>query len=276
MAHDHLDQAASGATRQFAVADHYDVMRQLDADVHDDHVLSDTEADLALALAGPTPRTLFLPCFGTGRHIRQLLARGVEHIVGVDLSPECVAKARAEFSGDRRVELHIADLRTWHTDARFDAVILLGNSFGDIIDPMLSAEVTAGMVAPLRKDGVFIMDYIGEGYLNRARARTSSTWDASLNGVAVNDHRTPRYDEVARVMSIDVTVTPKAGGDVLWKGCYQKRILSPAEVIEHFAAAGVALRPHGIATELNPAYYASHGGELGMIARSAWWSGRKV
>ena len=63
-------------TQQFAVADHYDVMRQLDADVHDDHALSTTEADLALNLIGALPSTVFLPCFGTGRHIHRLLARG--------------------------------------------------------------------------------------------------------------------------------------------------------------------------------------------------------
>ncbi len=263
-------------TQQFAVADHYDVMRQLDADVHDDHALSTTEADLALNLIGALPSTVFLPCFGTGRHIHRLLARGVERIVGVDLSPECVAKAREAFGGDRRVELHVADLCTWRTTEQFDAVILLGNSFGDIVDPKLSAKVTAGMVAPLCKDGAFIMDYIGEGYLDRAQARTASTWEATLNGVAVNDRRTPHYDEAARIMSIDVAVTPKAGGGLLWSGCYQKRILSPTEVVAHFADAGVVLTPRGLATELNRDYYASHGDELGMIARSLWWSGRKA
>src|SRR3989344_4308206 len=112
---------------QFNIAGHYDVMAELDADVHDDALLSRTEVALALRLIGDAPRSVFLACFGTGRHIAALLAAGVKRIVGVDLSPKCVAKARRQWAGDQRVELHVGDLATWRTRERFDVCILLGN-----------------------------------------------------------------------------------------------------------------------------------------------------
>lgn len=265
-----------GTDTQFDISRHYDTMEQLDADVHDDRELSGSEADLAVMLVKAVPKSVFLPCFGTGRHIERLLARGVERIVGVDMSPKCVEKARRQFSSDHRVELIVGDLRTWRSDERFEAVILLGNSFGDIVDAEVLGQVTEGMVAPLANDGTFVMDYIGSNFCDRARAQKSSTWDAVLNGVSVNDTRTPRFDEETSIMSIDVVATPKAGGEPLWRGCYQKLILSNEQLVEHFARRGVNMRARGRAVELNHDYYSSHGGELGMIARSTWWTGQRA
>lgn len=262
--------------RQFDIGDHYDAMEQLDRDVHDDHELSATEVDTALALVGRVPRSIFLPCFGTGRHIARLLERGVQRIVGVDLSPKCVEKARRDFGHDPRVELVVGDLRAWRTPEQFEAGILLGNSFGDIVDQTVLGQVTEGMVAPLERRGAFVMDYIGQGYLDRARARVASTWDAAINGILVNDRRTPRYDEETGIMSIDVQATAKDDGRVVWTGCYQKIILDDSRLVDHFTRRGVDMTARGRAVDLNRDYYAKHGGELGMIARSTWWTGQKI
>ena len=259
---------------QFEIASHYDVMAELDRDVHDDVELSRTEVDLALALMSTAPRSVFLPCFGTGRHIAHLLACGVKRVVGVDLSLRCVDKAQRQFADDARVELLVGDLASWRTSERFDAVILLGNSFGDIVDPKVLGKVTDGMLAPLASDGTFLMDYIGEGYLDRARGRVSSCWEATLHGIAVVDQRTPRFDEETRVMSIDVEARANHGGALLWTGCYQKAVLSDERLSAHFLERGFRCTAHGRATELNRDYYGSHHGELGMIARSTWWTGR--
>lgn len=262
---------------QFNIAAHYDVMAQLDQDVHDDTDLAETEAALALRLIGETvPRSVFLPCFGTGRHINALLTLGVQRIVGVDLSPECVAKAQRAHGHDSRVKLTVGDLCTWRTPEKFDASILLGNSYGDCTDPVLLRDVTRGMVTPLGAGGTFIMDYIGEGYLDRCAARTTTTWDATLNGRNVRDARTPVFDPDARIMSIHVDVTDAISSTTTWRGRYDKRILADDEVTAAFSQHGVSVRRLGVATELNPRYYAHHAGELGMIARSAWWIGTKV
>lgn len=259
---------------QFNIASHYDVMVQLDRDVHDDHDLAQSEVETAIDLIGHVPHRVFLPCFGTGRHIAALLARGVERIVGVDLSPKCVEKARDRFGDDPRVVLHVGDLTRWRTGERFGASILLGNSFGDIIDPDLLQRVTHGMVDPLAHDGTFLMDYIGRGYLDRCLEGKPVRWQARLHDIPVFDNRTPRYDSVSHVMSIDVRASHQTTGELIWIGGYQKAILTDAEVREHFRRVGIEMTSIGSATDLN-SYYANHTGELGMIARSTWWVGRR-
>lgn len=258
---------------QFNISNHYDVMAELDADVHDDIALAKSEVDLALVLIGHVPNSVFLPCFGTGRHIPRLLERGVDSIVGVDLSPKCVAKARRQFEQDSRVELVVGDLTRWRTAQRFGAGLLLGNSFGDVIDQWELGGVTEGVLDPLGGSGTFVMDYIGHGYLDRARARTPSTWSSTFRGIPVNDTRTPRFDEPSSVMSIDVVVKNQANARVLWKGCYQKRVMDDHEVTNHFSFLGFKMARHGLATELNKDYYRACDGDLGMIAKSAWWTG---
>ncbi len=247
-------------------------MAQLDQDVHDDVDLSRTEVSLALRLIGTVPRSVFLPCFGTGRHIPHLLDKGVERIVGVDLSPVCVEKARRQVGDNYRVELHTGDLQSWKTAERFDAVILLGNSFGDIVDRDLLNRVTGGMVAPLREKGVFVMDYIGERYVFRCGGSTS--WESTYDGHKVIDTRTPYYDPLTRVMTINVSATDLESGEELWAGHYQKLILTGEETEEHLLQHGVAITARGLARELNTEY---HGwANLGMLAESTWWVGQRI
>lgn len=266
-----------GGPAQFNIPVHYNVMAELDRDAHDDLALAATEADLTLRLIGDVPRSVFLPCCGTGRHIIPFRQREVHRIVGVDLSPRCLAKARelAWLDLGRAVHLARGDLATWRTREEFDTVVCLGNSFGDIMDPTVLAAVTTGMVDPLRTGGVVILDYIGEGFLDQCREGRTNEWDATLCGRPVKDSRTPRFDQATRIMTIDVVVTAADDGAELWRGSYQKRVLSDAELVAHFANAGVRLERMGMATELNRDYYDHHTGDLGMIARSTWWRGTK-
>lgn len=270
--------SSRSAPAQFAIAGHYDMMVELDRDVHDDEALAAAEVACTMRCIGSVPRSVYLPCFGTGRHIPALRAVGIERIVGVDLSPKCVAKARRIVGDDPAVELRVGDVTSWDFGGEaFDACVLLGNSFGDVIDSELLARVTAGMVRPLRAGGAFVMDYIGERYLDRCAAGDPIVWDAELDDVAVSDARTPSFDQESGVMTIDVEVIPKAGDPKrIWRGAYQKRILAPSEVAAHFAAVDVRIRSVGVATALMPDYYGTHTGELGMIARSTWWVGGKL
>lgn len=275
----HEEAVAVGAPQQFNHPDviraHYDVMAELDRDVHDDDELSASEVATALRLTGIVPERVFLPCFGTGRHIPALLEAGVKEIVGVDLSPACVAKARRLFGHLPGVRLEVGDLLTWDSGGRkADAVILLGNSYADCIDLSNLRLITSAMLRPLREGGVYVMDYIGLGYLERCRLGTTSTWDAVLDGHQVRDARTPSFDLATGVMTISVQASLAAPPHaVVWTGSYQKRVLDNTQVRDLFAARGVTMVPAGVATDLNPAYYRGHEGELGMIARSTWWVG---
>jgi SAM-dependent methyltransferase len=267
-----MEVLPTATPRQFNIQRHYDVMAQLDQDVHGDELLAASEVNVALRLIDSVPRRVFLPCCGTGRHVAALLAAGVQQIVGVDLSPVCVAKGQARWSSDPRVSFYATDVREYRFCEQFDAMLLLGNSFGDIIDHQLAREVTAAMVAPVRPHGQVVMDYIGEHYAHRYGQTT--IWEAVLDGCPVWDHRCPEYDPLTGVMTIRVWVKEKASGRLQWKGYYQKMVLSNEEIVRHFTLSGVVLQPHGLATSLNP-YYQKQEGELGMIANSTWWAGRK-
>lgn len=262
---------------QFDIPAHYNVMAELDRDVHNDPALAATEAELTLRLIGDVPRSMFMPCCGTGRHITPFRQRDVRRIVGVDLSPRCLAKARelTWLDNERAVHLALGDLAVWRTQEQFDAVACLGNSFGDIVDPEVLTKVTAGMVHPVRPGGAVILDYIGEGFLDQCAAGRTNEWDATLCGRAVKDRRTPRFDRATRIMTIDVVVTAVDDSTELWRGSYQKFVLSDAELVAHFANAGVHLERMGLAAELNHDYYGRHTGNLGMIGRLTWWRGTK-
>ncbi len=263
--------------KQFNIASHYDIMEQLDRDVHEDTKLSRSEVFTAINLIHKVPNSLFLPCFGTGRHIPSLVELGVKRIVGVDMSPKCVSKAKKLFGSLPGVELFVGDLRAWKTDEKFDAAILLGNSFADCIDPEILFQVTQGMTAPLRNGGLFLMDYIGQNYLSRCRLREPSVWDAELFGCPVIDTRTPRYNALENVMTISVEAKKRQKPtQIVWNGYYQKLILSDEQVQKHFAEAGVSINNLGKADKLNTNYYKNHVGSLGMIGQSNWWVGKKT
>lgn len=262
--------------KQFPLAHHYDVMESLDRDVLDDQFLSQTEAQLALHLLGFVPKALFLPMFGTGRHIPALLEAGVQRIVGVDISPRCVSSARDRFGKDSRLELHLGDLREWKANEYFDAAILLGNSFGDLIDPSLLNEVTSAMGRPLKTGAGLILDYIGEAFLEACSLSETRVWRLQFQNEQAIDRRTPRFDPVERIMTIDVDVRSEQSDRLLWSGYYQKRILSPQTLIEHFQQyGGIRLQACGPARALNQRYYGDSLLERGMLSESTWWHGIK-
>ena len=263
------------ALEQFDIARHYDIMVQLDEGVHEDDALSRAEVACTLQLLRPVPQVLFLPCFGTGRHIPAFLDAGVEHIIGVDLSDACVAKARRLFGGDSRVELHVGDLCEWRTDVSCDAAVLLGNSFADITDLALLEQVTTGMVAPLKQGGQFVMDFIATGYLECCEKRRYFTWDAILDGEPVWDVRHPVYDPETGIMTIFVVAIGKRHKRVLWTGTYQKRVMDHAQISAHFAATGVFVSPMGTAANLLHDHYGSCRADMGMLQRSTWFYGAK-
>lgn len=260
-------------TRQFDVASHYDVMAELDRDVHDNEELSCADVEHALAMMRAVPRSVFLPCFGTGRHIQLLLDAGVQRIVGVDLSPVCVEKAQRNLQPGHNVHLEVANLLEWQTDEVFDAVLLLGNSFGDIIDPLLNAELTCQMLLPLKQGGAFVMDYVGRNYERMCHARQACTWPVVLNGHQAQDVRIPSFDVNTRVMTISVTVSSL--GATLWEGNYQKLVLGQEDVKDLFAKLGVSMTPYGMAKVEHPYHQFQFGG-FGMLAAADWWIGRKT
>lgn len=89
---------------------------------------------------------------GPGRHALALAARGIE-VVGVDLSPDFMALARAA-AGDLPVEFAVADVRELAYDTEFDAAICLcQGGFGLLGGRDTEHEVLARFARSLRPGG---------------------------------------------------------------------------------------------------------------------------
>jgi SAM-dependent methyltransferase len=92
---------------------------------------------------------------GTGRHAVELIAARLE-VVGVDLSPEMLAVARARL-GDG-VRLEVGDLRSLDLGRTFDAVLCLNGTIGYLV---AADELRAGLArlaAHVADGGVLLIE----------------------------------------------------------------------------------------------------------------------
>jgi SAM-dependent methyltransferase len=123
---------------------------------HRDDAAAEREAEFVARLLGVAPgaRLLDAGC-GAGRHARALARRGAE-VVGVDLSADLLAAARAA-GGGRYVR---ADLRALpFRDAAFSHAVSLFTSFGYFDDAGDRAHL-AELRRVLRAGGTFVLDFL--------------------------------------------------------------------------------------------------------------------
>lgn len=104
-----------------------------DADVVDDENITKKEVDLFSEILRLSPEDKILDiCCGQGRHSLELTRRGVQNVEGLDRSHYLIQKARAKAKKEGlNVKFREGDARKlpYPPDA-FDAVMILGNSFG--------------------------------------------------------------------------------------------------------------------------------------------------
>jgi ubiquinone/menaquinone biosynthesis C-methylase UbiE len=99
------------ATRQRAVADGYQVMAESYDAIADRNVVIQLEQPPVWALLDQLPpgRVLDAAC-GTGRHTAYLADRG-HHVIGVDVTPAMLDRARTKLATSSEVDLILGDLR---------------------------------------------------------------------------------------------------------------------------------------------------------------------
>jgi SAM-dependent methyltransferase len=118
----------------------------------------------------PGSRVLDLAC-GVGRHAIEL-ARAGYHVVGADVSPTFVERARelAEEAGVAdATEFVVADMREIAdelSDESFDAIVNLFTSFG-YYDDETSGRILEQCLRLVRPDGVFVLDTVNRDALMR-------------------------------------------------------------------------------------------------------------
>jgi SAM-dependent methyltransferase len=100
---------------------------------------------------------------GTGFHTADLAAQGFD-VTASDGAPAMISKARqnTEWLGLNSVEFHVAEwtsLTTVFPEARFDAVICLGNAFTHLFDEQDRTKALREIYTLLDPDGIAVIDH---------------------------------------------------------------------------------------------------------------------
>jgi D-alanine-D-alanine ligase len=132
-----------------------------DGDVVENEDITRREIDLFLELLplDKDARILDL-CCGQGRHSLELARRGYTDVIGVDRSGFLLNEARARSQAAALpVQFHEADARGIpEGDASFDAVLVLGNSFGYFEKASDDEAMLREVKRVLRQNGRFLLD----------------------------------------------------------------------------------------------------------------------
>jgi SAM-dependent methyltransferase len=106
-------------------------------------------------------------CCGIGRHSLELARRGFR-VTGVDRTRAYLELASAAAGRESlSLELIQEDMRTFHREESFDAVLNLFTSFGYFEDPRDDQRVVENIYASLRPGGVLVMQLMSKEVLSR-------------------------------------------------------------------------------------------------------------
>jgi SAM-dependent methyltransferase len=154
----------------------------------------------------PGMRVLDAGC-GPGRHAHELARRGM-HAVGIDVSPDFVALARAEAT---TAEFRVQDIRTLDDDKQYDAVICLcQGGFGLLGGGEVEHDVVARLARALKPNGRLALSAFSSYFVVR-HLEPGETFDADRG---VNHEQAVVRDEAGREQSFD-----------LWTTCFTPREL---------------------------------------------------
>jgi len=115
---------------------------------------------LTLLHPPPASRMLDVAC-GRGRHARILANQGYD-VTGIDLAPSSIEYAR-RFRNDH-LDFYIHDMRQIFCTNCFDYAFNFFTSFGYFRTPRDNDRVIKMVSLALKKQGIFVLDYLNEHY----------------------------------------------------------------------------------------------------------------
>ncbi len=180
----------------------------------------------------PGTRVLDLAC-GSAVHVLMLARRGA-HVVGLDIAPSLMTYAteQARLQGlSERASFVVGDMRHPPFQAAFDAVTILGNTFG-MLDEAGNRAVLAGAARALKPGGHLLLD-LENPWLMMWQAR--HTWSEFDGGVFLMEGRfdleTCTYYGEFRYIDADGVINTWEEGETL-------RLYTMPELHERLTAAG--------------------------------------
>lgn len=125
------------------------------------------------ARVGEGDTVLDVAC-GTGVMFEHYLARGVEEVVGIDISPEMAKLAAEKFKGEERVSVLCGDVTEYTFGRRFDRIVVY-NAFPHFPDP---EGLVATLSALLKRGGTLTVAHgasraVIDGHHEKTASRVS-------------------------------------------------------------------------------------------------------
>jgi D-alanine-D-alanine ligase len=150
-----------------------------DADVVEDNTITKYEVDLFLDILTLKKQDAVLDvCCGQGRHCFELASRGYLNVQGIDNSEFLIRKARNRnrLFGYNLI-FKTGDARYLpHTVESFDAVTILGNSFGYFQLPADDEKVLQSVYQVLKPGGLLLIDIANGTFLKDKFTPRSWEW----------------------------------------------------------------------------------------------------
>ncbi len=232
-----------------------------DGDVVMDPALTRAEVDRIVELVGlrPEQRVLDL-CCGQGRHALELARRGFARVQGLDRSPYLIETAR-ETAGREGLDVPFlnGDCRELPFGrGSFDAVLLMGNSFGYFATPDDDRVVLREVRRVLQPEGQVLLDLASGAYLREHFERRSWEWIDEAHFVC---RERELAEDGRRLVSREVVT--HTGRGVVADQFYAERLYDREELFALLAEAGF----HGIDFAGEQATKSARGQDLGMMAR---------
>ena len=207
-----------------------------DADVVDDSEITRKEIDLiASTLSLPQDARILDLCCGQGRHSLELARRGFKNIEGLDRSHYLIQKAKEISSREGLgVKFKEGDARKLpYPNDTFDAVLVLGNSFGYFETVQDDLKVFRQIIRVLKPWGRVLID-IADGDFLRENFQKRS-WEWINNKFFVCRERSLSIDE-NRLVSREVITHVDKG--VLADQFYAERLYSRESLSKLLGEAG--------------------------------------
>ena len=185
-------------------------------------------------------RTILELGAGTGR-ATALLASGGAPVVGIDLSPEMLARAQHRLAGERSTHLVLADMRAFAFARPFDAVVAADDPFSHLTTDRDRASALACVAAALRPGGRFVLDalWFPRSVWTQLAAGRERERDVPLGDRVLRVHELWSRDEGAPTCTAAYRYSLE--GEPVARASFRARPWTSAELVSLLDAAGLRI-----------------------------------